>query len=110
MTANLNFTQMISFQCHDPEKLVELAASWDEMQAESDIMGYMGLHVLADREDSSRYLLVAEFGVIDPDVSAAEEAERNNDRPVTQEWLEKLLAIIDCEPLFHNYDEIYRTG
>jgi hypothetical protein len=107
---NVNFTQMISFQCPDPEALVELARSWDQMHAESDIVGYMGSHILADREQPGRYLLVAEFGVIDPDVSAAEEAERNNERPETQEWYEKLLATIEGEPLFHNYDEIYRTG
>jgi hypothetical protein len=107
---NVNFTQMITIRCKDPERLVELARGWDQMQAESDIMGYMGLHVLADREEADRYLLVAEFGVIDPDVSAAEEATRNDERPVTQEWLEKLLAIIEGEPAFHNYDEIYRTG
>jgi hypothetical protein len=29
---------------------------------------------------------------------------------VTQAWLEKLLTVIDGEPVFHNYDEIYRTG
>ena len=107
---NVNFTQMISFRCPDPEGLVELARSWDQMQAESDIMGYMGSHVLADRENPGQYVLVAEFGVIDPEVSAAEEAERNNERPVTQEWLQKLLTVIDGEPVFHNYDEIYRTG
>jgi hypothetical protein len=107
---NVNFTQMISFRCHDPEGLVELARGWDQMHAESDIVGYMGSHVLADRETPGQYRLVAEFGVIDPAVSAAEEAERNNDRPETQEWLQKLLAIIEGEPVFHNYDEIYRTG
>lgn len=107
---NLNFTQMISFRCKDPDALVQLAEQWDLMQAESDIMGYMGSHILKDREDPDLYLLVAEFGVIDPDVSAAEEAMRNNDRPVTQEWAQKLLEVIDGEPIYRNFDEIYRTG
>jgi len=108
---NLNFTQIISFHCPQPERLVELAAAWDEMQAEADVMGYMGSHILADREDPGRYLLIAEFGVVDPDVSAAEEAMRNNDRPETQEWAAKLLEIVEGEPPeYHNYDEIYRTG
>ena len=48
-------------------------------------MGYMGTRLYADREDPGRFLIVADFGVVDPDVSAAEEAARNNDRPETQE-------------------------
>jgi hypothetical protein len=108
---NVNFTQIISFHCDQPDKLVELAAAWDLMQAEGDVMGYMGSHILVDRDQPDRYLLVAEFGVVDPDVSAAEEAMRNNDRPETQEWAEKLLQVITGEPPeYHNYDEIYRTG
>lgn len=107
---NVNFTQMISFRCDDPERLVELAAGWDHMHAAADIMGYMGTHVLADREEPGRYLLIAEFGVIDPDVPASDEAARNDNRPETQEWFTKLLAVIDGEPEFHNYDELYRTG
>ena len=107
---NLNFTQMISFRCHDPETLVELARGWDRMHAEFDVMGYMGAHILADREKPGQYLKIAEFGVVDPDVSAAEEASRNDNRSETQEWFGKFLEVIDGEPVFHNYDEIYRTG
>jgi hypothetical protein len=107
---NLNFTQMISFRCDDPERLVELAAGWDHMNADADIMGYMGSHILSDREEPGRYLLIAEFGVIDPDVPAADEAARNDARPETEGWFAKLLDVIDGEPEFHNYDEIYRTG
>jgi hypothetical protein len=107
---NVNFTQTIAFRCADPDRLVELAAGWDRQQAESDLMGYMGSHVLADRDNPGHYMLVAEFGVIDPDVSAADEAMRNNDRPETQEWAQKLLNIVDGELDYGHYDEIYRTG
>ena len=111
MKRNRNFTQVISFRCNQPDTLVELAAAWDQMQAEGDVMGYMGSHILVDRDRPDHYLLVAEFGVVDPDISAAEEAMRNNDRPETQEWAQKLLDIIEGEPPeYHNYDEIYRTG
>ena len=47
-------------------------------------MGYMGTRLLADRENPGHYVFVVDFGVIEPDVSAAEEAERNNERPETQ--------------------------
>jgi hypothetical protein len=107
---NLNFTQTMTFRCTDPEKLVELAAGWDRLQAEGDVMGYMGSHILRDREDPERFVMIAEFGVVDPDVSAVEEAMKNNDRAQTHEWAEKLTAIIDSDIEWGHYDEVYRTG
>jgi hypothetical protein len=73
-------------------------------------MGYMGTHVLADRENPGQYLIIAEFAVVDPDVPAAEEAARNNARPETQAWAKKLLEFIQGEPVYRHYDELYRTG
>jgi hypothetical protein len=107
---NVNFTQTISIHCTDPDKLVELSEAWDREQAKEDVMGYMGSHVLRDRENPGHYLIVAEFGVVDPDVSAAEEAQRNNEREQTQLWARMLGEIIEGEPEYHHYDEIYRTG
>ena len=106
---NVNFSQTISIRCDDPAPIVELLEQWDENQATADIMGYMGTRIYADREDPGRYLIVADFGVVDPDVSAAEEAARNNERPETQEWARRLLALVNGEPEYHHYDELYRT-
>ena len=72
-------------------------------------MGYMGTRILADRENPGQYVIIADFGVVDPNVSAADEAARNNERPETQAWAARLLAIIDGEPEYHHFDEIYRT-
>jgi hypothetical protein len=105
-----NYTQIISIRSDHPETLVEMLAEWDRQQATTDIMGFMGTHLLADRENPGLYLIVAEFGVVDPDVSAAEEAARNNERPETQAWAQKLLEVIDGEPVYRHYDELYRTG
>jgi hypothetical protein len=107
---NLNFSQTISFKCTDPDKLVELAASWDRLQAEGDVMGYMGSHILRDRENPGHYLMIAEFGVVDPNVPAAEEAMKNNEREETNEWAQKLLDIVEGDIEWGHYDEIYRTG
>ena len=107
---HMNFTQTISFRCTDPDELLRLIVQWDEMQAEADVMGYIGSHVLRDRDDPGHYVLVAEFAVVDPEVSAAEEAMKNNERPITQEWARRLLAISDGEPEWGNFDEVYRTG
>ena len=106
----LNYTQTISIRSDHPDVLVEMLEEWDRQQATADIMGYMGVHILADRETPGVYLIVAEFGVVDPDISAADEAARNNERPETQEWAQRLLQHIDGEPVYRNYDELYRTG
>ncbi len=106
----MNFTQIISVRSDHPDAIVRLLEEWDRSQAETDVMGYAGTHVLADRENPGQYLIIAEFAVVDPDVSAAEEAARNNERPETQEWAKKLLEVIEGEPVYHHYDELYRTG
>ena len=106
---NANFSQTIGVSCADPATLVEMLEQWDLEQAKSDIMGYMGTRLLADRENPGHYLFIADFGVIDPDVCAADEAARNNERPETQAWAARLLAAIGGEPEYHHSDELYRT-
>jgi hypothetical protein len=106
---NRNFSQTITVRCDDPAKLVDMLSQWDLDQATTDIMGYMGTRLLADRDDPGHYVIVADFGVIDPDVSASDEAARNNERPETQAWAASLLDAIDGAPQYHHYDELYRT-
>ena len=78
-------------------------------QASTDIMGYMGIRLLADRENPGQYLIIADFGVVDPDVSAADEANRNNERPETQATAAPLRELVNGEPEYRHYDELYRT-
>jgi hypothetical protein len=106
---NHNFSQSIRVRLADPAPLNEMLAEWDEEQANGDIMGYMGTRLLADRDEPGHYLIVADFGVIDPDVPAADEAARNNERPETQAWAARLLDLVDGEPVYRHYDELYRT-
>ena len=109
---NRNFTQTIEVRCSDPDRfaqLVEILRQWDSDQANADIMGYMGLRILSDRADPNRYLIVADFGVVDPDVSAADEAARNNERPETQATAAKMRAVLDEDAIFHDYDWEYLT-
>jgi hypothetical protein len=49
------------------------------------------------------------FGVIDPEVSAAGKALRNNERPETQAGAARLRELIESEIEYREYDEIYRT-
>jgi hypothetical protein len=106
---NRNFSQTISVRCDDPAPIVALLEQWDLDQASTDIMGYMGIRVLADRETPGLYLIIADFGVVDPDVSAADEAQRNNERPETQATSARMAEFIHGEPVYHHYDELYRT-
>jgi hypothetical protein len=106
---NSNFSQTITVQCDDPAKLVDMLTQWDIDQATTDIMGYMGTRLLADRENPGHYVIIADFGVIDPDVPAADEAARNNERPETHAWAARLLETIEGAPEYHHYDELYRT-
>ena len=106
---NRNFSQMITVQCSDPAPMLELLAEWDLSQATRDIMGYMGTRVLADREKMGQYVIIADFGVVDPNISAADEAMRNNARPETRAFADRMRTVLDGEPEYHHYDEIYRT-
>ena len=106
---NRNFSQTIAVHCADPETIIQMLAEWDLHQATTDIMGYMGTRLLADRENAGHYVIIADFGVIDPDVSAADEALRNNERPETHAWAARLLEVVEGEPEYRHYDELYRT-
>jgi hypothetical protein len=106
---NQNFSQTIAVRSGDPAPIIELLEQWDRDQASTDIMGYMGTRLLADREHPDQYLIVADFGVVDPEVSAADEASRNNERPETQAWAARLLELVDGAPGYAHYDELYRT-
>jgi hypothetical protein len=106
----VNFTQIISVRSANPDRLVELTTQWDANQADTDIMGYIGAHVLADRDNPGHYLIVAEFAEVEPGVPASQEAARNDERAETQQWLRWLLETIEGEPEYGNYDELYRTG
>ena len=106
---NRNFTQTIAIRSDDPAPIIQLLEQWDLDQASADIMGYMGVRFLADRENPGQYLIIADFGVVDPDVSAAEEANRSNDRPATQATAARLRALVQAEPEYRQYDELYRT-
>ena len=106
---NRNFSQTITVRCDDPTPIIEALAEWDLNQATSDIMGYMGTRMLADREKLGHFVIIADFGVVDPNVSAADEAARNNARPETRAFAARFIEMIHGEPEYHHFDEIYRT-
>lgn len=106
----MRFTQGISVRCGHPDALVGLLAEWDELQSTTDVMGYIGTRLLADRDDPGRFMIMSEFAEVDGDVTAADEAERNNQREETERWAAQLRAMVEGEPQWIHFDELYRTG
>jgi hypothetical protein len=95
--------------CPEPAKLLELIEEWDRVQASSDLTAYMGTRVLADRARLGHYLIIVDFGVIDPDVTAADEAARHNELPATRAMAAAAAELIEGEPDYGHFDEVYRT-
>ena len=106
----MRFAQGIRVRCDDPDALMRLLAEWDEGQASTDVMGYIGTRLLADRDEPDRFMILAEFAEVDGDLTPAEEAERNDQREESERWAQKLRALVEGEPDWTNYDELYWTG
>jgi hypothetical protein len=106
----MRFAQGIRVRCDDPEGLVQLLVEWDQGQAGTDIMGYIGTRLLADRDEAGYFVILAEFAEVDGDLTPAAEAERNNRREETERWAQKLRDLVGGEPEWAHYDELYRTG
>ena len=104
-----NFSQTVTFRSDHPNELVALAHEWDVYQADRDIEGYIGVRLLADRDDPCRYLMIADFGVIDPDVNAAQEAFMHNELDQTDAFAARFRAFTTGEGEWHHYDEMYST-
>lgn len=106
----MRFVQAIRIHTDDPEAVIELLVDWDRAQAATEVMGYIGTRLLADRHDPGAYVILADFAEVEGDLTAAEEAERNNQREETARWAESLRRVCRGEPEWIDYDELYRTG
>jgi hypothetical protein len=103
------YTQIATFRSDRIDELIALAREWDALQASQEPMGYMETSVLADRHEPGRYAVIIDFGVVDPDVSAAHEAFLNNERDQTRDFANRIAALVNGEPEWHYFDELYRT-
>lgn len=106
----MRFTQGISIRCGDADALAGLLAEWDEMQSATDVMGYIGTRLLANRDEPGTFLILSEFAEVDGELTAADEAERNNQREETERWAARLRSLVEGEPQWGHFDELYRTG
>ncbi len=98
----MRFVQTMAIEVDDRNALEAMMTEWHETEF-GVAPGYLSSRLLADRDHEGRYLLVVEF-------SSAEAAEQNNDRPETQQWAERMNALLGGEPEFGNYDEAHTVG
>jgi hypothetical protein len=103
------FTQIGTFRSDRIDDLIALAREWDALQASEEVTGYMETSVLADRHDPGRYVVIIDFGVVNPDLSAAQEAFLNNQRDQTRDFAHRIRELVNGELEWHHFDELYRT-
>lgn len=96
------FIQTMAVQADDAQGLADLLDGWHADQA-GVAPGYQGARLLADRDQPGRYLIEVDF-------TSQEDARRNNDRPETQAWAQRLQEQARAQPEYHNYDVAFSTG
>ncbi len=96
------FTQTMRVKSTSAKQLTELMAEWHDNQS-GTAPGYEGARLLAERDGSGEL-------VIEVDFSSEEEAKRNNDRPETKAWAERLKQVVDGEPEYKDFEVVYSTG
>lgn len=97
----MSFTQIMTVDGAEEQALHDHVASWDAEQS-GVAPGYLGARVLADEDREGHYLIAVDF-------SSEEEAQRNNDRPETAAWSEKLQELADGEPAYRNFRQVCTT-
>jgi hypothetical protein len=88
------FTQLIEWKTSRLDEVQKLNDEWRER---FPAMGPTRILVGADRDNAGSYVTVVEF-------SSYEEAMRNSQDPATTEFAEKMAALSDGPPVFHNFD------
>ena len=97
----MSFVQTITVHTKNQTALAEHLAAWHAEQC-GIAPGYQGARLLADCDRPEEFTIVASF-------ASGEEAAVNNDRPETHAWAARLLEVIEGEPDYRHYDELYRT-
>ena len=92
----MSFTQVMTVRTNETDQLRQLIAGWHDEQ-HGAAPGYQGARLLADREQPDRWLIEVDF-------ASREEADRNNARPETESWAQRLRDLAEGEPEYHDYD------
>ena len=90
------FIQIIEYQSSRADEMRALNDTW---RAEHPDMGPVRVTVTEDSERRGTYLSIVEF-------ASKEEAMRNNDEPLTQEFARRMQALADGPPSFRNLEVV----
>jgi hypothetical protein len=88
------FAQLIEWKSSRIDEIMKLNEDWRERFPE---MGPTRVLVCADRDNAGSYLTMVEF-------ESYEAAMKNSADPATSEFAEKMAALSDGPPVFHNLD------
>jgi hypothetical protein len=93
----MGFVQIIEFRT---SKIDEMRAVGDEWEAAAgDDRKARRRVICADRDDPGRFLNIVFFDSYD-------DAMSNSNLPVTQQFSERMMALADGPPTFHNLDVV----
>lgn len=95
------FTQIIEIQTDDIETMQKHVSEWHDSQS-GVAPGYKHTRILADGDRPGTYLIEVEF-------TSNEDAERNNERPETNEWSRRARALLNGDPTYRNLTEVCTT-
>jgi hypothetical protein len=90
------FAQLIEWKSSRIDDVQKLNEEWRQRFPTS---GPTRVVTCADRENEGSYLTFVEF-------ASYEEAMKNNEDPATSEYAERMMALTDGPPTFHNLDII----
>ena len=92
------FIQIIEFRTDKIDEMRKLDEAWEARAKSEGATAQRGI-LCADRDDAGRYFQIVFF-------DSAEEAEKNSNLPVTQEFAGKMMALGNGEPSFYNLDVV----
>jgi hypothetical protein len=88
------FAQLIEWKTSRFDEVEKLNDEWRERFPE---MGPTRVLLGADRDNAGSYVTIVEF-------SSYEEAMKNSSDPATSEYADRMQALADGPPVFHNLD------
>jgi hypothetical protein len=95
------FIQIIEYRT---SKFDEMRKTGEEWEKAAGGQSTSGRRIIAeDRDDPGRYMTIVFF-------DSYEAAMKNSELPVTQEFSQKMMALADGPPTFHNLDVRDDTG
>ena len=93
----MSFIQVIEHTTSKIDEIRALAEDFRKNRPEGT--GPIRSTVTADRDRPGRYFVIVEF-------ESYESAMKNSEDPATQEFAEKMAALVDAPPVFYNLDVI----